>query len=239
MGSAYISGNLGVGILDPQAKLDVNGAFKALSANITGTFTANSATITGLLIAQNSLQVIGSVSINNGVQKLSLGSAYHEDLVWGNAYIGFNATRNNGNWTFSGGGSNNGGGVIWGTMDGSIVFATIPSIGGTPQTMTDTQIKNNIKLRLTSAGELRAKKVSVSLAVWPDFVFENNYNLLPLSEVEQYIKQNNRLPEIPSALEIEENGLDLGEMQSKLLQKIEELTLYILDLQKQINELKK
>jgi len=69
-------------------------------------------------------------------------------------------------------------------------------------------------------------------------VFENDYNLLPLNEVEQYIKQNNRLPNIPSAQEIEENGLDLGEMQSKLLLKIEEMTLYILDLQKQIDELK-
>ena len=69
-------------------------------------------------------------------------------------------------------------------------------------------------------------------------MFENDYNLLPLNEVEQYIKQNNRLPNIPSAQEIEENGLDLGEMQSKLLLKIEEMTLYILDLQKQIDELK-
>lgn len=59
-----------------------------------------------------------------------------------------------------------------------------------------------------------------------------------LPELKQYIKQNNRLPNIPSVQEIEENGLDLGDMQSKLLQKIEELTLYILDLQNQINEIK-
>jgi len=56
--------------------------------------------------------------------------------------------------------------------------------------------------------------------------------------LKQYIKQNSRLPEIPSAKEVEENGINLGEMQGKLLLKIEELTLYILDLQKQINELK-
>ena len=66
-----------------------------------------------------------------------------------------------------------------------------------------------------------------------------------MSEVEQYIIQNQRLPDIPSAKEVEENGIDLGDMQSKLLLKIEELTLYILqqekkmtDMQKQINELK-
>jgi hypothetical protein len=64
--------------------------------------------------------------------------------------------------------------------------------------------------------------------------------------VAQYIKQNSRLPNIPSAKEVTENGINLGEMQSKLLQKIEELTLYILqqekkmeEMQEQINELKK
>ena len=87
-------------------------------------------------------------------------------------------------------------------------------------------------------GKIKAKEVEVTLAGWPDFVFENDYNLLSLNEVEQYIKQNNHLPNIPSAKEVMENGIDLGEMQSKLLMKIEELTLYILDLQKQIDELK-
>jgi hypothetical protein len=87
--------------------------------------------------------------------------------------------------------------------------------------------------------------MQVTQANWPDYVFENNYPLLPLSEVMQYIEQNHRLPDIPSAREIEENGLDLGDMQSKLLQKIEELTLYMLqqsqqieNLQNQVNELK-
>jgi hypothetical protein len=92
---------------------------------------------------------------------------------------------------------------------------------------------------------MKAKQLSVSLAGWPDFVFEPDYRLLTLTEVEQYIKQYKRLPNIPAAPEIEENGLDVGDMQSKLLQKVEELTLYILqqhqqiaDLQNQINELK-
>ncbi|MDR2970951.1 MAG: hypothetical protein LBU83_03345, partial [Bacteroidales bacterium] len=257
MGNTYISGNLGVGILDPQAKLDVAGAVKAVSANITGSFTAQSATITGttllngnvgigISIPKNKLHVIGDVSINNDINKLSFGDANGKDLSFGTAYIGFNATRNNGSWTLTGNGTNNGGSVIWGTVDGSILFATIPRTSGSDQTLTDIQIKDNIKLYLTPSGELRAKEVSVTLAGWPDFVFEKDYKLLPLNEVEQYIKQNNRLPEIPSALEIEENGLDLGKMQSKLLQKIEELTLYILqqekkitDLQNQINKLKK
>ena len=88
-------------------------------------------------------------------------------------------------------------------------------------------------------GKIKTKEVEVTLTgPWPDYVFEENYKLLPLVEVKQYIKQNGRLPEIPSAKEVEENGINLGEMQSKLLMKIEELTLYILDLQEQIEELK-
>jgi len=73
---------------------------------------------------------------------------------------------------------------------------------------------------------------------WYDHVFEPDYNLRSLSELEQFVKENHHLPEIPSAKEVKENGIELGEMQGKLLLKIEELTLYILDLQKQIDELK-
>ena len=86
------------------------------------------------------------------------------------------------------------------------------------------------------------EKIEVTLSAmnntWYDHVFYPDYQLRSLSELEQYIKQNNRLPEIPSAQEVMENGLDLGDMQGKLLLKVEELTLYILDLQKQIDELK-
>jgi len=74
---------------------------------------------------------------------------------------------------------------------------------------------------------------------WYDHVFYPDYQLRPLDELETFIKENNHLPEIPSAKEVEENGLDLGEMQGKLLLKIEELTLYIIQQQKEIDELKK
>jgi hypothetical protein len=86
-------------------------------------------------------------------------------------------------------------------------------------------------------GKIKTKEVEVTLSGWSDFVFENDYNLRSLSELEQYIKQNHRLPEIPSADEVKENGIDLGDMQGKLLSKVEELTLYIIELEKQIKEL--
>ena len=72
---------------------------------------------------------------------------------------------------------------------------------------------------------------------WYDHVFEKDYKLMSLYELEQYITTNKHLPEIPSAKEVEQNGLNLGEMQGKLLLKIEELTLYIIALEKRLSEL--
>ncbi len=89
--------------------------------------------------------------------------------------------------------------------------------------------------KLAVNGTVHAKEVKVDLLNWPDYVFENNYKLLPLHELEQKIKQAKHLPEIPSAKEVEENGVLLGDMNKKLLQKVEELTLYIID-QNKINE---
>ncbi len=74
---------------------------------------------------------------------------------------------------------------------------------------------------------------------WPDYVFHANYSLRPLSEVEQYLKQYHHLPEVPTAEEVEKNGLDIGDNQATLLKKIEELTLYVIEQQKEIKALKK
>jgi len=88
-----------------------------------------------------------------------------------------------------------------------------------------------------------AEKIEVTLSAmgssWYDHVFYPDYNLRSLNELEHFIKQNHHLPEIPSAKEIEENGLDLGAMQGKLLLKIEELTLYTIEQQKLIEDLQK
>jgi hypothetical protein len=74
--------------------------------------------------------------------------------------------------------------------------------------------------------------------VWPDYVFQSDYDLISLHELECYIKTNNHLPDVPSAEDIDANGVKVGEMNAVLLKKIEELTLYIIDLQKQVDELK-
>jgi len=90
---------------------------------------------------------------------------------------------------------------------------------------------------LSVNGTIRSKEVIVNTG-WSDFVFEEDYNLRSLKDLENFIINNKHLPDIPSAKDVEENGVSLGNMDSKLLQKIEELTLYIIDQQKMINDLK-
>jgi len=92
---------------------------------------------------------------------------------------------------------------------------------------------------LTVRGIIHAQEVRVDLTVpGPDYVFEKNYRLPALKEIKDYIDQNKRLPEVPSAAEMEKNGVQLGEMNMLMLKKMEEMTLYILDQQKQIEALK-
>ncbi|PXY01810.1 hypothetical protein DF185_03950 [Marinifilum breve] len=91
-------------------------------------------------------------------------------------------------------------------------------------------------------GTLRAEEIKVEAnGKTADFVFEEDYQLKPLSEVEQFVKNKKHLPEIPSAKQMEKTGLNIAEMNAKLLQKIEELTLYLIDqnkqLQRQSNEI--
>lgn len=95
--------------------------------------------------------------------------------------------------------------------------------------------------RLAVEGKLVAKEIIVTESnwnTWPDYVFSANYNLKSLLEVEESIKQNGHLPGIPSAEDIKTNGINVTEVQAKMLEKIEELTLYMIELKKE-NELLK
>ena len=83
-------------------------------------------------------------------------------------------------------------------------------------------------------GELTARKVRVTQDVWADYVFADDFKLRPLAEVATFIGKNKHLPDVPSESEITANGLDLGEMQKIHMQKIEELTLYLLEQDKRI-----
>jgi hypothetical protein len=86
-------------------------------------------------------------------------------------------------------------------------------------------------------GKLEAKEVKVTLTPTADFVFEENYNLPTLDFIEKHIKERKHLPEIASAKEMKEKGVNIGDFQIQLLQKIEELTLYTIEQEKRLNSI--
>ncbi|MFM7855404.1 MAG: beta strand repeat-containing protein, partial [Flammeovirgaceae bacterium] len=94
--------------------------------------------------------------------------------------------------------------------------------------------------KLTVKGVIHTNEVKVDLSVQgPDYVFEKDYNLMSLEETKAYIDANKHLPEVPSAKEMEKNGVQLGEMNLLLLKKVEELTLHLIEQNKKLDEMKK
>jgi hypothetical protein len=91
--------------------------------------------------------------------------------------------------------------------------------------------------KLSVNGDIRARRMRVDHDTWCDYVFAESYYLRPLNELEAFIKTYKHLPEIPSEIEVKQNGSDLGEMDEKLLKKVEELTLYIIELEKRISKM--
>ena len=93
-------------------------------------------------------------------------------------------------------------------------------------------------VKLAVNGKVNCKEVEVTLTGWSDFVFKPDYKLRSLDEVENFINTNKHLPDVPSEKEVTANGLNLGNMNATLLQKVEELTLYMIDLKKENDLLK-
>jgi hypothetical protein len=93
---------------------------------------------------------------------------------------------------------------------------------------------------LSINGKMVCEELKVQLdAAWPDYVFESNYDLPTLETLEASIKKDKHLPGIPSAIEVKKNGLEVGDMQKRLLEKVEELTLYVIEINKENKQLKK
>lgn len=218
------SGFFGLGTVSPTSRLHVNGdAHIEGNTSVVGTFSATKRT-----------------NIGSDCQILTIGKAHTEGMNYGTAYLGFNAQSSGTSWTCQSDGFNNGGAVIWTTIYGDIMFANISTTNSSSnQTVTESTLREHVNLKLGADGTLKAKEVRVTMTDWPDYVFDNSYNLMPLTETEQYIQTNGHLPNVPSATEVEADGMSVGEMNKVLLQKVEELTLYVIELQKQIDELKK
>ena len=185
----------------------------------------------------------GTLKMGNGSSHamMHIGSYAMSPYSGGTAYLGFNVLRSGSNWVLQSNGLDNGGAVIWCDITGNLYFASIGSSSrpAFAQTLTTANMRSRVNLKLCSDGLLQVKEVKVTLTGWPDYVFGEDYKLMSLGETEQYIKENGHLPGVPSAHEVEEEGLSLGEMNARLMQKVEELTLHVIELQKQIDEMKK
>lgn len=121
------------------------------------------------------------------------------------------------------------------TKNGKLIIGTPTTLG-----WDGTTAPGNYKLYVADGILTERVKVAVrTTADWSDFVFDKNYKLKPLLDVEKFIKANKHLPNIPSANEMVKAGNDLGKTDAILLQKIEELTLYMIELKKENEAIKK
>ncbi len=133
-------------------------------------------------------------------------------------------------------------GTVWASTDKSNLGDYYLGLGMTNSgwyfmTRKDNNTKRYVCV-IDENGFIRATRIRVEQRNWSDFVFKPSYTLKPLNKLETYIKQNKHLPNIPTEQEIKTKGLDLGEMQKLQMQKIEELTLYIIQLNKENERLK-
>ena len=197
-----------------------------------GNFGIGTVNPTERLEVSGNLKVTGNTNINGGANidgNLTFGGQnswimHTPDDGRTNLYF---AANTNGSWDWSK--------YIYFRNDGTGIFKNL-GIG-----------TDNPDQKLTVKGKIHAEEVIVDLQVPADYVFEKyysgnstlnpNYKMPTLAEVEQFTKENNHLPNIPSAKEIQEKGLQVGEMTNLLLQKIEELTLYVIEQQKRIEVL--
>jgi hypothetical protein len=143
--------------------------------------------------------------------------------------------------------------VIWSNSNSNNYLVIQPSWGNTgigtytPNAkfhLNGAQLIGNNSQRIATGYELSVDGdviaesfVTQNSTSWPDYVFEDNYPLIPISDLEKAIKKNKHLPNVPSATDIEKNGINLGPMTSALLEKVEELTLYIIQLEKRLKAL--
>lgn len=122
-----------------------------------------------------------------------------------------------------------GGTVAVTRLDGAGNFTTAGSV-----VIGTTTAQQTLKVN----GDITARKLKITQSGWPDYVFADDYKLPSLQEISRYIKENHRLPGVPAAAEIEKDGLEVGEMQKTMMEKIEQLTLHLIRLDEENRQLK-
>ncbi|WP_420319187.1 hypothetical protein [Ekhidna sp.] len=258
------NGNIGIGTSTPVAKLDVktpSGSIRiaelgSASAKISSTaalgLEATSGSFIQFLASGNEIGRFtsdGKFSIDNANPKTILSIGNHSNKTLSTTGITLGSNHKSIELLHSG--SVNGyGSKLYGVDEGNGITSLRFAVRGNSTTWTDAiyvKASNNSSVgnvgigtttpshKLEVNGTIRSQEVKVEATNWPDYVFEPDYNLRTLEETEAYIQSNKHLPEIPSAKEMEANGVQLGEMNMLLLKKIEELTLHTIEQEKRLS----
>ena len=224
------NGRVGIGIETPQAKLHVNQNILA-EGNIT---TLNKFVFAPTVNASEYWEISRtSAGLKYGYYDRTLKDVL---FIGNDGFIGIGKTTPSAtldvNGSFKAASAN-----ISGTLSANALNAENATIDNLLGDVNVSGVLNAPKVRITEL--LCAKEVLVrnNVTCWPDYVFNKEYQLTPLNELEQFITENQHLPNVPSAAEVEANGVELGEMNALLLQKVEELTLYIIQLEKRLSEI--
>lgn len=202
--------------------------------------------------------------VGDGFLKVAVGSATTVSSLYGISYLGFNVTHSSGNWTTNNNGAGNGGSLFMSDIGGGIRIVTFPQTGATNQTLTDADIATHTRLyvradgrvqigtteilstsvyndnftRLTVDGRIMCKDLVVSTASdWPDYVFDSTYTLMPLDSVGSFISQNHHLPGAAGTQSVAQNGISVPQTLQSQQQSMEEMMLYILQLNERVNAL--
>lgn len=257
---SLVAGNIGVGIDSPFYKLSLNGDMAMYNGNSFIGFFGNNGS--DLLINSKTGSTLGGTSPDNLLLQYSsvLGATTGRVGISTNAPTGKLHVYGTSGELFRAGNSTTaiqmsddfiqfigaGAGKFFMQLAGNNLTlsnssgnnSAILTLNGSQVTIG--QITPATGYKLSVGGKAICEELKVQLqGNWPDYVFKKDYQLKSFDELRSFIQQNNHLPNIPKASELEKTGIEVGEMQRKMMEKIEELTLYILQLEQQVQEMKK